>query len=166
MWTFVGFVFTSAFLGYIFRMLAGLFEGIIIFPLFGFKEESFERAMTRKPKLFLTVVIIKNVIIGLSNSILVLIVCARFVNEFNGNYWIYFCLGLIWSFSILGYNSAFIGVFFWTSFINFILMWFGFGIVSIITVGLLTIFISIAYYYGRIGMYQETQNEKENYIDF
>jgi hypothetical protein len=150
--------------GWIFKFLAGLFETILLFPLFGFKPEHMEMVLEKRPRRFITVVILKNVIIGLANSIMIITICSRFVVEYEGNYWLYFSLGVLWSLFILSDKQAFNGVFFWPSTVNFILMWFGFGWISILVIGLLTFFISIAYYYGRIGALQQYYNSYDKNI--
>jgi hypothetical protein len=161
MWLFIGFLIVGAISGWIFKLVAAIFESIIIFPLFGFRGQSLGNAFLTKPKRLITVVIFKNVIIGLVNSLMILTVCYRFVVEYEGNYWLYFSLGVLWSLFIITDKSAFSGVFFWPSTVNFVLMWFGFGLISIIVVGLLTFAISLAYYYGRIEMMRQMYQDDD-----
>lgn len=156
---FVVFLVSAFFLGWLFRFAAGIFESILIFPLFGLRKGGIERSFETKPKRFITAIIIKNVIIGLSHSIYVLAVIYYFVYTYDGNYWLYFSMGVMWSFYIISYNNAFVGIYFWTSVINYILMWFGFGQFSIPILGVLTLIVSLSYYYGRIGMFRQAYGE-------
>lgn len=157
---FIGYLIAAGISGYIFRFVAGLFEAVVILPIFGIKNSDISYALLEKPRRFITAIIFKNVIIGLANSIMILRISVKFVVDYNGNYWLYFVLGLFWSFLIIGYNEYFSGIFFFSSTVNFALMWFGFGIYSLLLIGFITFLVGIAYYFGRIGALQQIQRNE------
>jgi len=160
MWTFVGFLIAAFIAGYIFRLAAALLETLIVMPWIISKSGNIERAMEQRPKTFITAVLLKNVIIGLANSVMILYITVYFVDVYDGNQWLYFSVGVIWSLFIITDQQSFTLVFLWTSTINFILLWFGFGWLGLILVGLITFLVSIAFYYGRIGTLQQMYREE------
>jgi hypothetical protein len=146
--------------GAIFKWIASLVELIFIFGiagiLTGFKGSIDER-MELHPKRFFFVVLLKNVVVGTINVLMIYIITFNFMYSVHGNYWLYVIASIFWSFLLLGYTPAFIGMYFMTSTVSLILMWVGFSILAPMIVAPLTFFISLAYYYGRINVVLENE---------
>lgn len=163
MLSFLLYLVIAAVAGWIFKFIAGLVEALFIFGvlgvLTGFKG-TLEERMELYPKRVFFILLLKNVIVGSLNALMIFIVTYNFMFNVNGNYWLYVIASVLWSFSILGYAQTFIGVFIFTSTISLILMWFGFSILAPLIIAPITFIISLAYYYGRINVILEEEQER------
>jgi hypothetical protein len=140
---------------WLFKLIAGVLELIMIFPFFGRSDEAFERSFQHKPKSFLTVLISKNIIIGLANATMIFMITANFLQMRGGNLWLYIVLSIIWSLFIISFNGAFRGIYFFTSTVTLSLYWLSFGSLAWIIVGFLTFVISVSYYFGKVKVIRE-----------
>jgi hypothetical protein len=146
--------------GWIFKWVAALVEGFFIFVVVGvlpgFKGSTEER-MESYPKRFFFVLLLKNVIIGSINALMIYKITFNYMFNVQGYYWLYVIASIFWSFLLLGYTPAFTCMYFMTSTISLILMWVGFSIAAPLIVAPITFIISLAYYYGRINVVLEEQ---------
>ncbi len=154
MWATIFFIIIASISSWIFRFIAGIFEAIIIFPLFGLKDDSIAESLERRPKFFISVVIFKNTVIGTANAFMIFINTAAFILNSNLNHWFLFSLGVVWSLFIISTGKILPGVFFWTSTVNFLALWFGLGWFAVVAIGVMTFFISLAYYHSKIDELQ------------
>jgi hypothetical protein len=149
--------------GSLFRFVAGLIEGFLMFVvaglLTGFKGTLDER-INLYPKRTFFVILLKNVIVGSINALMIFIITFNFMASVNGNYWLYVIASVFWSFLLLGYTPAFTGMYFMTSTVTLVLMWLGFSVLAPLVVAPLTFIISLVYYYGRIDAVLELEKER------
>ncbi|WP_042375290.1 hypothetical protein [Neobacillus jeddahensis] len=152
--------------GAIFKWVAALLEGIFIGGisglLTGFKSTIAER-MEYYPKRFFFILLLKNVIVGSINALMIYIITFNFMFQFDGNYWVYVIASIFWSFLLLGYTPSFVGMYFMTSTVSLILMWVGFSILAPLIIAPITFIISLAYYYGRINVILEEEQMRHNF---
>jgi hypothetical protein len=157
---------TGGIAGMIFKWVASLVELFFMFVvtglLTGFKGQMEER-MENYPKRFFFVLLLKNVIVGSINAIMIYVVTFNFMYQVDGNYWLYVMTSIFWSFLLLGYTPSFAGMYFMTSTVSLILMWVGFSILAPLIVAPLTFIISLAYYYGRINVILEEEQLRHNF---
>src|SRR5690606_20174589 len=100
---------------------------------------------------------------GLANAVMIFSITIYFLQRWGGNFWLYVILSCIWSIYIISINSAFPISTLFTSTGTLVLLWFGFGAYAWIITGVLTLLISLPYYFGRINTIQE-QGNYERYI--
>lgn len=152
--------------GWIFKWVASLVEIFFIFfvtgILTGFKG-SIEDRMGLYPKRFFFVLILKNVVVGSVNALLIYIITFNYMLNVNGNYWLYVIVSIFGSFLILSYTSACRGIYFMTSTISLIVMWLGFSILAPLIIAPITFIISLTYYYGRINLILEEEQMRHNF---
>lgn len=161
--SFVVYLFIATAASWIFKFIAGIIETIIVFPLLGSNSDKQLAKMESRPRFFFTVLTVKNVLIGLANSIMIFMVTATFLERTGENFWFYAVLSVIWSLFIISLNSAFPVMMFTTSTITLVLFWFGFGGVAWIATGLVALVVSLAYYYGKVHVIL-SQRSYDKYI--
>lgn len=160
--TYIFYLFTAAFASWIFKYVAAIVEGLSMLA-FGLYTGKIEENIERKPKTFFSVLIIKNTFLGLLNSYIILYVTTFFFLNYDINYWVYIITSIIWSLSILSYSGINPWIYFFTSTVNLAFLWMGFGWISFIVIGLLTIVIGFSYHFGRINMYLQEFSQDNAY---
>ncbi|WP_404331586.1 hypothetical protein [Mesobacillus maritimus] len=153
--------------GWLFKYVAAVIEAFFIFGFYGvltgFKGDNFDERVTLFPKKFVFSLVTKNVMIGTLNAIMIFIVTAYFLQETGANLWLYIGLSVIWSLFIQSYHNDFPLMFFMTSTVTLILYWVGFGILATITVPVIVLITSLAYYFGRVEVIMESQGISNDY---
>lgn len=152
--------------GWVFKWIAALIELIMIYGvggmLTGFKGY-LEDKMDAYPKRMFFVILLKNVIVGSINALMIYIITFNFMYQYNGNYWLYVIASIYWSYLIIGYTPSFTWMYIMTSTVSLILMWVGFSILAPLIVAPITFIISLAYYYGRINVVLEAEQLRHNF---
>ncbi|MGX1402373.1 hypothetical protein AB7M70_011846 [Bradyrhizobium japonicum] len=152
--------------GWVFRWVAALIELILVVgigSLFtGFKGTLADK-MEWYPKRMFFLILLKNVVVGSINALMIYIITFNFMLYYNGNYWVYVIASVFWSFLILSYTPAFVGMYFMTSTVSLVLMWMGFSILAPLVVAPITFIISLAYYYGRINVILEDEQMRHHF---
>lgn len=153
--------------GSIFKWVAALVEVFFIFVFSGILTGfigSIEERMESYPKRFFFSLLLKNVIVGSINALMIYIITFNYMYQVQGNYWLYVIASIFWSFLILGYTPAFQGMYFMTSMVSLILMWVGFSFLAPLIIAPITFIISLAYYYGRINVVLEQEQSRHTFF--
>jgi len=161
---FIFYILTAAILWWFFKIIAGIFEGILMAPFgIGFwvpVDEMGTRAM-RYPRLFFTVAAIKNTIIPLANAVMIYTVTFLFLYRFEGNYWLYVVASIIWSLIIVNINRFSPITTLFNSTGTLILLWIGWGWLSCVVTGAISIIANIAYSWGKVNMAYDVYDNQE-----
>ena len=161
----IGYVLLAVFIAFVFRFIVGLLEMFVLFLLFvisGFNKkyegkDSGDRLamlLDQHPKIFFSYRILFLTTVGAWYALIIAGVTFQFISG-GGNVWVYTVLSLIWAFSLLNHTEAFHGILLSSCLVSLILVHLGFGILEVFAVWLLTILISLGYYYGRIDILRQ-----------
>jgi hypothetical protein len=165
MLTIIGYIILAVFIAFVFKFIVGLVELAVVFLLFlvsGFSkqhegQDSGDRLamlLDQHPKVFFTYRIFFLTTIGVLYALIIADVTFQFISG-GGNVWVYSILSLIWGFSLLNQTEAFHGVLLSSCLLSLVLIHLGFGILAVLAVWLLTILVSLGYYYGRIDVLRQ-----------
>jgi hypothetical protein len=157
---FIYYVITGSLAAWIFKITAGIFESIVMSP-FGLITGTLPERAERNPRLFFTVLAIKNTIISLANATMIYILTVYFLHRFSGNFWLYVIASLIWSLYIVTINAYFPLSTIISSTGTLALYWFGLGYLAWGITGIVALLVSLAYYYGKINALGQQQYYQE-----
>lgn len=152
----------AMFAAWLYKFVAGFFFGILTyltFFAFGLSGKSPDEAFIERPKRFFLTGILNHATIGALYSLFIFYVTVYYQLYYGGNYWFYIITSVLWSTTIISGASAFYGVLLATCTLGLISIWLGFGIIGLIIVWIATVLISIAYYFGRIDVIKEQEDD-------